>query len=71
MQGYNICKKYIKIVAEMNKSNTTRIKAGNILTRAVPTTTAIKQEDSLSHIFFNEPCNERDNKERKDKRYRS
>jgi len=31
MQGHNIYEKYMNIVAEINKSNTTRIKAENIL----------------------------------------
>jgi len=34
MQRYNICEKYVKIIAEMNKNNIARIKAGNTLTEA-------------------------------------
>jgi hypothetical protein len=50
MQRYNICEKYMKIVVEMNKNNT-RIKTGNTLTAAIPITTGMWQEDSLSLIF--------------------
>jgi len=32
MQRHNICKKYVKIVTEINKNNTTGIKAGSALT---------------------------------------
>jgi len=41
MQRHNICKKYVKIVAEIKKNNTTRIKAGNTLSEAVVITTDI------------------------------
>jgi len=37
----HICEKYVKIVAEMNKNNTTKIKAGNTLIEAVLITTSI------------------------------
>jgi len=53
MQGYscNICKKYVKIIAEMKKNNTTRIKAGNTLTEAVPIT--IQQQRSSKRTQAN------------------
>jgi len=35
MQRYNICEKYVKIIAEMNKNNIARIKAGNTLIEAL------------------------------------
>jgi len=37
----------------MTKNNITKIKTGNILTKAVPITTSIQQGDSLSSVLFN------------------
>jgi hypothetical protein len=50
----------VKIVTEMNENNITRIKAGNILTEAVPITTGIwhSPEIVLSPILFNLVMNE-------------
>jgi len=42
-----------KIVAEMKKNNTTRIKTENILTEVVLITMDMQQGDSLSSIFNN------------------
>jgi len=57
MWEHNICKKYVKIVAEMIKNNI-RIKTGNILIEAVPPTMGIQQRDSLNPILFNFVMNE-------------
>jgi len=53
MQRHNVYEKYLKIIAEMTKNNITKIKTGNILTKAVPITTSIQQRDNLSSVLFN------------------
>jgi len=53
-----ICEKYVRIIAETNKNNTTRIKAEKILTEAVPIIINIKQRNSLSPVLFNLIMNE-------------